>query len=424
MHGESGKYLRHSRRIEAHVLEGGRKCHRGVLEAHVLTHLLQCFEEHQQTVLRRVLQRLVELVGVYSDSGGKLMVLVGKVHDYLLNGGRRHLDLLTVGVKDGAEGEDLRDGETGLRADTGHTLCELNEVRLGCRTVLRQHIDSRADGKHGILRAEHFLDTEDVCQLGDSLCGSGAQIDKRHIDDVGGLDIALNAFESILTQSSGFLGEFIQLLSRCSGVHVLESVVEPEHVILAHTRVLSGICQLLVHLGEGVYGLTRRHNKPRNGSTDAENGRLAVVEPDVHSVPHRALGCHCSVDALQLSLNRLDFGNVLVPCGGTPLYAVELLLQCLQGTVQFPGTCLVKAAQDGIDRRGRAFELVHDALSRFKFTLKLLHRGLVSGLGCLGNLLLQTACVLFERREHVLRLFAVDGEDYIGCTGIVCHRNI
>ena len=52
VHGERGKHLRHTSRIETHLLESRGKHHRGILEAHVLTHILQCFKEHQQAVFR------------------------------------------------------------------------------------------------------------------------------------------------------------------------------------------------------------------------------------------------------------------------------------------------------------------------------------------------------------------------------------
>ena len=138
-----------------------------------------------------MLQCLIKFFSVHSERGGKLVVLVGKVHNHLLDSRCRHLHLLAVGIEDSAKSEDLRNSKTRLRAYTSHTLCKLHKIRLRSRTVLRQHIHRRADGKHRIFGAEQFLDTEDVSQFGDSLRGTVPEVHESHIDDVGGFHITL-----------------------------------------------------------------------------------------------------------------------------------------------------------------------------------------------------------------------------------------
>ena len=285
MHGESGKHLRHTSRIKTHFLERRGKNHRGILKAHLLTHILQGFKEHQQAVFRRVLQRLIELLGIHSERSGKLVVLVGKVHDNLLDSRCRHLHLLAVGIEDSAKSEDLRNGETGLRADTSHTLGELHEVRLRSGTVLRQHVHRRADGKHRIFGAEQFLDTEDVSELRDGLRGTCSEVHESHVDDVRRFHITLYRFESVLAETPGFLGEFVQLLTRSTGVHLLKRLIQFEHLLLRQPRVFSGVGEFLLHFRKSVYRLAARHYKTCNGSSKTHNESLGIVKPHIHSVP-------------------------------------------------------------------------------------------------------------------------------------------
>ena len=110
-----------------------------------------------------------------------------------------------------------------------------------------------------------------------------------------------------------------------------------------------------------------------------------------------------------------------IPRGGSALDAVQLVFELAKGFLKLLRCRFVKAAQNPLGRSRGTFELVHKAVGIVQLTLKFLHSGLVPGFGSGGNLFLQTAGILFEGREHLLRLLAVDGENHIGCTGIISH---
>ena len=132
---------------------------------------------------------------------------------------------MAVSVKGGGESEYLGDCHSRLCAHTRHALCEVDKVRLRRRTVLREDIHRGAYRQHRVFGAEYLLHAEDVGEFGDDLGRSLAQVNERHVDDVGGLHIALHALTGVLAQSSGLLRKFIQLVPSGSGVHSLESVV-------------------------------------------------------------------------------------------------------------------------------------------------------------------------------------------------------
>ena len=113
-----------------------------------------------------------------------------------------------------------------------------------------------------------------------------------------------------------------------------------------------------------------------------------------------------------------------IPSCGSALYAVQLVFELPEGFLKLLRCRFVKAAQNPLGGSRGTFELVHKAVGIVQLTLKFLHRGLVPGFGSGGNLFLQTACILFEGREHLLRLLAVDGENNIGCTCIICHISL
>ena len=113
-----------------------------------------------------------------------------------------------------------------------------------------------------------------------------------------------------------------------------------------------------------------------------------------------------------------------IPGGGAPLDAVKLLLEKFESLVQIFGSCFVEAAERLVDGGRRTFKLLHHALRGFQLTLEFLHRGLVSGSGGFCYLLFQTAGILFELCKHLLCLFAVDGEDYIGGGCIISHNSL
>ena len=149
---------------------------------------------------------------------------------------------------------------------------------------------------------------------------------------------------------------------------------------------------------------------------------MAVIEPVVEAGPKGFLRLHSGVDTLQFSLYSLNFGNVRVPRGGTALNAVQLLLKGFKSAVKFLRACFVEPTEDIVNIKGSSFKLLHRLSSGVKLALKFLHRGFITGFGGFGNALLQTLCVLFELGQHLLSLFAIDGEDNVGGSGIICHR--
>ena len=189
---------------------------------------------------------------------------------------------------------------------------------------MRQHIHRRADGKHRIFGAEQFLDTEDVSQFGDSLRGTVPEVHERHIDDVGGFHITLHRFKRILTEATGFLGEFVQLLTGSASVHLLKRLIQFEHLLLRQPRVFSGVGEFFLHFSESVHRLTTRHNKTGDSGSKPHNESLSIVEPHIHSIPPGLLSCESGIDLLQFSFHRLNLGDVSVPSGGASLDTGQL----------------------------------------------------------------------------------------------------
>ena len=352
------------------------------------------------------------------------MVLVGKVHNHLLDSCCRHLHLLAVGIEDSAKSEDLRNCKTRLRADTSHTLGELHKIRLRSSTVLRQHIHRRADGKHRIFGAEQFLDTEDVSQFGDSLRGTVPEVHERHIDDVGGFHITLYRFERILAEATGFLCEFVQLLTRSASVHLLKRLIQFEHLLLRQPRVLSGVGEFFLHFSESVHRLAASHDQTCNGSCKPHNESLRIVKPHIHSIPPGLLSCESGIDLLQFSFHRLNLGDVSVPSGGASLDTIQLRLQGFQCLVQFLRRSLVEPTEHLVSGSCRALQLSNHSVGVGEFTLQFTHRSLVAGGSRLSYLLLQVLSLTLKRGEHLLRLFAVHRENDIGSRSVVSHIGV
>ena len=210
---------------------------------------------------------------------------------------------------------------------------------------MRQHIHRRADGKHRIFGAEQFLDTEDVSELRDGLRGTLAEVHESHIDDVRSFHITLYRFERVLAETPGFLGEFVQLLTRSSGVHLLKRLIQFEHLLLRQPRVFSGVGEFLLHFGKSVHRLAARHYKTCNGSSKTHNERLGIVEPHVHSVPSGLLRGERSVYLLQFRFHRLNLGDVSVPSGGATLNTIQLRLQGFKRLVQLTRRSLVEPSE-------------------------------------------------------------------------------
>ena len=371
-----------------------------------------------------MLQCLIKFFSVHSERSGKLVVLVGKVHNHLLDSRRRHLHLLAVGIEDSAKSEDLRNSKTRLRAYTSHTLCKLHKIRLRSRTVLRQHIHRRADGKHRIFGAEQFLDTEDVSELSDGLRGTVAEVHESHIDDVGGFHITLYRFERILSEATGFLGEFVQLLTRSASVHLLKRLIQFEHLLLRQSRIFSGVGEFFLHFSESVHRLAARHDQTCNGSCKPHNESLSIVEPHIHSIPPGLLSCESSIDLLQFSFHRLNLGDVSVPSGGASLDTIQLRLQGFQCLVQLLRRSLVEASEHLVGGSRRALQLINHSVGVGEFTLQFTHRSLVARSSGFGDFLLQVLSLTLKRGEHLLRLFAVHRENDIGSRSVVSHIGV
>ena len=371
-----------------------------------------------------MLQCLIKFFSVHSERGGKLVVLVGKVHNHLLDSCCRHLHLLAVGIEDSAKSEDLRNGKTGLRADTSHTLGKLHKIRLRSRTVLRQHIHRRADGKHRIFGAEQFLDTEDVSQFGDSLRGTVPEVHERHIDDVGGFHITLHRFKRILTEATGFLCEFVQLLTRSTGIHLLKRLIQLEHLLLRQSRIFSCVGEFFLHFGKSIHRLAARHNQTGYGSSKTHNESLRIIKPHIHSIPPGLLSCESGIDLLQFSFHRLNLGDVSVPSGGASLDTIQLRLQGFQRLVQFLRRSLVEPTEHLVSGSCRALQLSNHSVGVGEFTLQFTHRSLVAGGSRLSYLLLQVLSLTLKRGEHLLRLFAVHRENDIGSRSVVSHIGV
>ena len=153
-----------------------------------------------------------------------------------------------MSVKSGGKGHNLRDSHFGCGADTGHSLCELHDKRLGSGTVLRKVIDRGADFEHGVFNTIHLLHAEDITQLGDGLRCTFSEVDQSHVDDRSGLDILLDGSHGVVTEAPALLGEKIKLLAGETGIHTLEDLVEFFNLCGGHTGILDGVCHLFFHI--------------------------------------------------------------------------------------------------------------------------------------------------------------------------------
>ena len=241
---------------------------------------------------------------------------------------------MAVSVKGCRESEYLGDCHASLCAHTGHALGEVDQVRLCRRTVLREDIHRGAYRQHCVFGAEYLLHAEDVGEFGDDLGCSLAQVDERHIDDVGGLHVALHALTGVLAQASRLLRQLVQLVPSGSGVHSLESVVHRVHLVTRHAGVFDGVGDFLLHLGVGVHRLATRHDQAGEQGRDAHERGLPVVQLSVEASPERLLRAEFGIDFGEFRTHPLYFGDMGVPCRAASLHVFQLLVQGLQRLVQ------------------------------------------------------------------------------------------
>ena len=132
-----GKHRGHAGAVESEVLE--QRGQDG--ESLILSEFIQGFEKHHHALRGGLVQCFDEGVGLQTYLLRHLRRFLEQFHDGTLQGGCRHLYLLTVSVKSGGEGHNLRNCHFCRRADAGHSLCKFHDEGLGGGTVLREVVD-------------------------------------------------------------------------------------------------------------------------------------------------------------------------------------------------------------------------------------------------------------------------------------------
>ena len=254
---ECREHLRHTDTIHTQVLEHRSQDSKAICRAKVVNAL----QEHHQALVCAALQCLSELVHLKPNELSDFSRLLEQVHSEFAKRRSGHFHLLTIGIKRSTESKQLWNCQISLRTNTSHTLCELHKVRLRSRTVLRQHIHSRTNSQHRIACPHQIRHPENIRQLGNRLSGTLTKVNQSHIDNVSRFHIALHILQRILTQSSCFLSQFIELFTGSTGVHLLESRIEFKHLFLRHSRIFSGVGKLLVHFGVCLDSITPSHDK-------------------------------------------------------------------------------------------------------------------------------------------------------------------
>ena len=231
-------------------------------------------------------------------------------------------------------------------------------------------------------------------------------------------------FKRVLAETTGFLGEFVQLLTGSTGIHLLKRLIQFEHLLLRQPRVLSGVGEFLLHFSESVHRLAASHDQTCNGSCKPHNESLRIVKPHIHSIPPGLLSCESGIDLLQFSFHRLNLGDVSVPSGGASLDTIQLRLQGFQRLVQFLRRSLVEPTEHLVSGSCRALQLSNHSVGVGEFTLQFTHRSLVARSSGFGDFLLQVLSLTLKRGEHLLRLFAVHRENDIGSRSVVSHIGV
>ena len=245
MGGKVGKYRRDTGAVQSEVLEQGRQ--HG--ECLVLAQSAESFEEHHHALSGAFIKSLDEAVCFKTHLFSHLGGFLEQLHDGTLQGGCRHLHLLTVSVESGGKSHDFGNSHFRGRAYAGHSLSELHDERLGGGAVLREVVDRGADFEHGIAHAIHLLHAEDIGKFGDCLRGALSEVDESHVDNRGRFHILLDRCDSVVAESTALLGEKVQLLAGKTSVHALEDLVEFFNLGGCHTGVLDGVRHRFLHVG-------------------------------------------------------------------------------------------------------------------------------------------------------------------------------
>ena len=79
------------------------------------------------------------------------------------------------------------------------------------------------------------------------------------------MDEAQNVLFGLLSQLTSILCQHVQLFTACSGIHLLELLVQVRYLFLCHSRELADIGHLCVHVCKGLDCRATSHDKACNG---------------------------------------------------------------------------------------------------------------------------------------------------------------
>ena len=298
-----------------------------------VTQLVKPFKQHQQAFIRAACQCLLETLRIDTCCLDDLILLLEHIHNQLRNGGCRHLHRLSLTIQHSSKTHDLWDGHLCLCTYTRHSLGEIGQVWSRCCTVLGKLVDNGTDRKQRFLRSQPFLIAEDVGQLGKCQRSPVTQFIKGYVYLVCSVDEAQNVLFGLLSQLTSILSQHVELFTACSGIHLLELLIQVRYLLLCHSREFADVGHLSVHVRKSLNSRTSGHDKASNGGNHSHQGCLPVVHLSVEAVPESLTNRQVGIHTGNLCLHLLDGLCLTVPFNGTTLYAVQLLLQGVERLV-------------------------------------------------------------------------------------------
>ena len=196
---------------------------------------------------------------------------------------------------------------------------------VDCRTC-RQHGTSQT---FGLVFAEHLGEFTDLRD-----CLIAEVITECDIDFIGTIDELLNCSRRCDAESSGIFGQLVELLSRSSGIHLLEVFVHALDFLGCLSGIFPDVGHLIIHLSILLHTLLDCEGDTGNGSDCTESKTLHAVEPVCRALDPGLLSYAFGSDCLQFCLQLLRLQLHLLELLGTTLHAMHLLVQCLDGVLQ------------------------------------------------------------------------------------------
>ena len=126
----------------------------------------------------------------------------------------------------------------------------------------------------------------------------------------------------------------VELLSRSSGVHLLEIFVHALDFLGCLTGIFAYVGHLIVHLCILLHALLDGEGDAGDGSDGSQGDALHAVGPVRKALDPGLLSNSLGSDSLQYCLQLLRLQLHLLELLGTTLHALHLLIECLDGVFE------------------------------------------------------------------------------------------